>query len=192
MSDSSSDECGGFIPEKEVSTKNIIESSISLLFSSNNKCEYCDNSYLLDQEFLETFGLVVCQECRSQKFKVITKTKCIKDYLITTEEIEKFKHMVRPNPHKGTWSDMNLYLKEQIEEYAIKKWGSLEEIERIKLKRSKLLEERKIKKLKTKIRELQKKTRIKEIPKEKHRHDFKNINGVYKCVCGMEVEQEEF
>jgi DNA-repair protein complementing XP-A cells len=33
-------------------------------------------------------------------------------------------HLLRPNPHGGTFSNMMLYLRMQAEEFAYKKWGS--------------------------------------------------------------------
>ena len=33
-------------------------------------------------------------------------------------------HLLRPNPHGGTFSNMMLYLRVQAEEFAYKKWGS--------------------------------------------------------------------
>ena len=40
-------------------------------------------------------------------------------------------HLKKPNPHKSTWNDMQLYLRFQVEEYAFgdKKWGSAEALD---------------------------------------------------------------
>lgn len=47
--------------------------------------------------------------------------------LIFTDELKDetiLPHLLRPNPHGGTFSNMMLYLRMQAEEFAYKKWGS--------------------------------------------------------------------
>lgn len=94
---------------------------------------------------------------------------------------------------------MLLYMKYQVQNYAIKKHGSLENIQKLKEERSQVLLKRSAKKFKTKLNELRKKTRIdqtcvKNEEKEKHVHEYLLLaNGKSKCtICNLEVEIEEF
>jgi DNA-repair protein complementing XP-A cells len=53
-------------------------------------------------------------------------------YLLTDSELDaeaNLKHILRPNPHKSTWSSMKLYLRFQVEKYAGEKWGGEEGID---------------------------------------------------------------
>lgn len=193
--ESSSEECGYF-KEIETAIEKLPvneEQNIELPLEKNKTCSFC-GGIPIDKEFYFTFNLKTCNKCKFKNISLITKSTCIKEYLLTQEEIASFKYITRPNPHKGNWSDMQLYLKNEIEDFSIKKYKSLEEIEKIKLTRKNNLLERKKRKIKTKIKELKKKTFLgKEIEyKEKHVHNFVNKNGVSVCDCGLIVEEEEF
>ncbi|KAF7684674.1 DNA repair protein rad14 [Astathelohania contejeani] len=156
--------------------------------------EYCSHckSNEIDNEFYTTFNLSVCYNCKWDKHSLITKTECIKEYLLSKDEIKNLKYLVRPNPHKGSWNNMNLYLKNEIENLAIDKYGTLEKIKELKNERKEMLIERKKRRFKKKVRDLKKRTRLKIKNEERHIHEFISINGKTKCECGMEIEQEEF
>ncbi|CAD25836.1 DNA REPAIR PROTEIN (RAD14/XPA FAMILY) [Encephalitozoon cuniculi GB-M1] len=182
---------GGFFAEKEDSRKEVREDeSILLPIALNKRCKYC-LQIPLDDELESTFGISVCRSCRHSMLKFVTKTSCLSEYLLTDEELKGFRFLQRPNPHKGTWSKMHLYLQEEVEQFAIHKWGSLEEIERVKQKRRKMTDDRKIRKLKGKIKDLRRKTRMDVRSSEKHVHVFFVDGGISRCSCGMAVEQEE-
>src|ERR1700733_3839991 len=108
-------------------------------------------------------------------------------FLLTDEELRDktlMPHISRPNPSNIRWGYMYLYLLEQVEKFAIKKWGSLEQIEEERLHRSGKLQERKEKKFSAKLKgklndsvtqeiELRSKTRVKDrINSTKHKHNY--------------------
>lgn len=58
---------------------------------------------------------------------------CGKDYLLTEGELRDASRLPtwrRPNPHGSTYSDMLLYMRSQVEQFAREKWGSLDNIDR--------------------------------------------------------------
>ena len=108
------------------------------------------------------------------------------------------KHISKPNPHKSTWSDMKLFLRMQVQDFALQRWGTLEAIERERQKRENQLIQRKEKRFKRKLLELRKKTRT-DLWKNKredgpsHVHTFTvTASGSSRCSgCGLEIEEEE-
>jgi DNA-repair protein complementing XP-A cells len=53
----------------------------------------------------------------------------VKDYLLTDPELrdeDLLPHLLRPNPHASTYSNMMLFLREQVEKVAWDKWGGEE------------------------------------------------------------------
>ncbi|KAL7346710.1 DNA repair protein RAD14 [Encephalitozoon intestinalis] len=182
---------GGFFPEKEDKKKELKEDeSILLPVLPGKRCKYC-LQIPLDDEIEKTFGIPVCRSCRYSSLKFVTKTSCLSDYLLVDDELKELRFLERPNPRKGTWSRMHLYLKEEVEEFAVWKWGSLEKIEEIKEKRKKRTKDRKQRKLKKNIKDLRRKTRMEVGDTKKHEHVFEDDGEVCRCRCGMSVEQEE-
>ena len=70
-------------------------------------------------------------------------------------------HLSKPNPHKSHWHDMMLFLRYQVEEYALgpSKWGSAEALDAEFAKREADKKKRKEEKFKAKLVELKRKTR---------------------------------
>jgi DNA-repair protein complementing XP-A cells len=129
---------------------------------------------------------------------------------------ELLPHLNKPNPHKSHWHDMMLFLRYQVEEYAInKKWGSEEKMDAENNRREEAKKKRKEDKFKSKLEELKKKTRTEAYRRNlkggkggqfgdrigggRHEHEWgqtvENEDGmtVKTCTeCGMEVEELEF
>jgi len=80
----------------------------------------------------QVFGVLVCKRCkneRPEKYSLLTKTECKEDYLLTDPELKDedlLPHLLKANPHASTYSNMMLYLRCQVEEVALKKWGGEE------------------------------------------------------------------
>ena len=91
-------------------------------------CSHCP-SIDLDWKIYDFYRVLVCKKCkkdRPDEYSLLTKTECKQDYLLTDEELndtEKMPHQIRKNPHKSTYSNMLLYLRKQVEEFAWMKWG---------------------------------------------------------------------
>ncbi|KAI0469305.1 XPA protein C-terminus-domain-containing protein [Xylaria cf. heliscus] len=130
------------------------------------KCRECGN---LEIDFVwdEVFACSVCNACKEkfpEKYSLLTKTECREDYLLTDPELrdpELLPHLSRPNPHKSHWHDMMLFLRYQVEEYALgpKKWGSAEELDAEFERREADKKKRKEAKFKEKLLDLKKRTR---------------------------------
>ncbi|MBC9701198.1 MAG: DNA repair protein, partial [Leuconostoc sp.] len=146
------------------------EPGISALDQGANKerpqCRECNS---LDVDFLwnEVFKVAVCGRCKEkmpEKYSLLTKTEVKDDYLLTDEECrdaELLPHLNKPNPHKSHWHDMMLFLRFQVEEYALgpKRWGSAEALDAEFEKRQKETKERKEKKFRKGLLDLKRKTR---------------------------------
>jgi DNA-repair protein complementing XP-A cells len=129
-------------------------------------------------------------------------------------------HLSKPNPHKSHWHDMMLFLRCQVEEYALQtKWKSAEALDAEYERRETQKKARKEAKFKEKLLDLKRKTRTDAFRRQagnlsksgankfgdavgsggRHVHEWgravENEEGmtVKTCVeCGMEVEELEF
>ncbi|KAK0723282.1 XPA protein C-terminus-domain-containing protein [Lasiosphaeria miniovina] len=143
------------------------EPGISVLADekTRKRCREC-RSVEIDFVWEEVFGCAVCNTCKEkypEKYSLLTKTECREDYLLTDPELkdpELLPHLSKPNPHKSHWHDMMLFLRYQVEEYALThKWGSVEALDAEFEKREGDKKRRKEVKFKEKLLELKRKTR---------------------------------
>ena len=87
---------------------------------------------------------------------------------------------------------MLLYLEDEIINISMNKYGNEDALEKIKLKRTETIKNRKIKKLKIKIRDLKRRTFVKTTENKKHTHSFIGTDKLKTCeICGLTLEQEE-
>jgi DNA-repair protein complementing XP-A cells len=204
----------------------------------SKKCREC-GSLEIDWQWEEVFKCAVCSKCKEKfpdRYSLLTKTEAKDDYLLTDRKCtasmdgkdhtnameaelkdeELLPHLNKPNPHKSHWHDMMLFLRYQVEEYAInKKWGSEEKMDAENNRREEAKKKRKEDKFKSKLEELKKKTRTEAYRRNlkggkggqfgdrigggRHEHEWgqtvENEDGmtVKTCTeCGMEVEELEF
>ena len=85
-------------------------------------------------KFFEAFSLSVCYDCQRAgkaqggRYQVITKSKAKDEYLLTDRHLAKENGglgcMTVPNPRDNRYGDMRLYLRSQVEQLALKLWGS--------------------------------------------------------------------
>lgn len=183
---------GGFFKDEEAKEKQYLSEEQGLLIPLCKKdaCKFC-NSVPIDLEIQKCFNIPVCYTCNREKLKFITKTTCRQDYLLSDEELKQFKYLTRPNPHKGSWNEMQLYLEDEIKNFSIQKHGSNDEITKKKAEKREKRKSQKLQKIKDNVKELKKKTFLPQ-REEKHIHKFINIDGkTAECSCGMKIEQEE-
>ncbi|KAI8984379.1 hypothetical protein BDF20DRAFT_833888 [Mycotypha africana] len=116
---------------------------------------------------------------------------------------ELLPHWKKPNPHKSTWNDMMLYVRETVEEYAFKKWNGPEGLDAEYERRQAQKKEKKEKKFKEKLADLRRRTMTSEWERKRqegpHKHEFgesvqDNVgNTTQTCkTCGLVIESEEF
>ncbi|CEJ81778.1 Putative DNA repair protein RAD14 [[Torrubiella] hemipterigena] len=192
--------------------------------SQKKRCREC-RSMDIDFVWEEVFHICVCSKCKEKfpdKYSLLTKTECKEDYLLTDPELrdpELLPHLSKPNPHKSHWHDMMLFLRCQVEDYALKtKWGSSEALDAEYERRETQKKARKEKVFKEKLLDLKRKTRTDAFRRQagtlsktgaskfgdavgsgRHVHEWgrtvENEEGmtIKTCVeCGMEVEELEF
>jgi len=193
----------------------VFEPAISALENTkkDKTCWEC-KAKEIDWKWREVFGCRVCEKCKNEKpekYSLLTKTEAREDYLLTDPELKDddiLPHLEQPNPHKSTWSNMMLYLKYQVEEFAVKKWGSFEAMDAEFEKRTAEKKKRNENKFKTKLRDLKKRTRVDTWKRErardggskKHEHVWGTAvvkagtgETVRTCEnCGFEVEELVF
>lgn len=186
----------------------LVYTALSLNPEENPKCRECGSTDL-DVQFYTTFAVSVCHQCRKEvadKYSLLTKTECKEDYLLTDEELRDeavMPHLSRPNPHKSTWSDMHLFLREQVEDFAFAKWGSPEALDAEYARREEGKKIRAERKFRQKVHELRRRTRTSTWNKQRkqsgedgrpHQHTFiKKGQGKEVCSeCGLAVEVDEF
>jgi DNA-repair protein complementing XP-A cells len=119
------DSKGGFIVEedkiKEEKKNRYVPEPYYPSFDSSEtpKCKEC-GTIDLDSVFFNVFHLNLCSICKEkfpEKYSLITKTEAKEDYLLTDPELkdtELLPHWSKPNPHKSTWNDMMLYVREMV------------------------------------------------------------------------------
>ncbi|RKP36658.1 XPA protein C-terminus-domain-containing protein, partial [Dimargaris cristalligena] len=189
--------------------KILVEDLRNLDPAQNPTCDDC-GSLDLDTIFFKIFDIRVCKSCRQanpDKYSLITKTEAKEDYLLTDEELrdrEILPCWEKPNPRKSTWNNMMLYVREQVEIYAFKRWGDEEALDREFERRVNEKKERKAKKFQASLRDLRNRTRTSLWQKKEfnaiHEHEFgptavnpETGESEQTCTtCGIKVEVEEF
>lgn len=186
------------------------------------KCREC-GALELDWQFDEIFNCQVCQACKDkfpEKYSLLTKSEAATDYLLTDPELKDtdlLPRMLKPNPHKKHWHDMQLFLRYQVEDYAFsdQKWGSAEKLDEAFEERETKKKQKKQKDFEKRLSELKRRTRVEAtkraraggggtfgdvIGKGRHEHEWGRSvedpeTGMVKrtCIeCGMETEELEF
>ncbi|KAJ7919114.1 hypothetical protein B0H13DRAFT_2230997 [Mycena leptocephala] len=191
--------------ERERIQKNM-EPAVFLDPALNPKCRECQ-SISIDHNYRKTFGCLVCKTCQNdhpEKYSLLTKTECKQDYLLTDPELrdeELLPHMLKANPHKSTYSNMMLYVRYQVEEFAWKKWGSPEALDAEYERRTAEKSKKKNRKFEEGLRDLRRRTKESVWQRkqdEEHKHVFGPIQarrgeaGQQVChECGFTVDFEE-
>mmetsp|Transcript_18066 Transcript_18066/g.18128 ORF Transcript_18066/g.18128 Transcript_18066/m.18128 type:complete len:260 (+) Transcript_18066:152-931(+) len=80
----------------------------------------------------EAFEERVCFGCKvaSSDYDLITQSEVLSNYLITEGSLKQMKYLVKNNPKRAGWSQMKLYLRKHAKEKAVKRWGSLENLQK--------------------------------------------------------------
>lgn len=175
------------------------------------KCYECSSLEIDPNLYLNFNQVRVCRPCQKkmpEKYSLLTKTECREDYLLTDPELKDTSLLPRiekPNPHG--FSRMQLFLRFQVEEFAWKKWGSSEGLDKEWERREAMRIQRRDKKYNEKITEMRKKTRAEEYTRklrngealgERHVHDWSAPLAVpgdlhtvkRRCIdCGLETEE---
>jgi DNA-repair protein complementing XP-A cells len=167
-------------------------------------CREC-GSREVDAQFRAVFDILVCKACQNrkpEKYSLLTKTEVKEDYLLTDSElrdVDLLPHLLKANPHKSTYSNMMLYLRCQVEDYAFSpvRWGSEEGLDAEFTRREEEKARRRESKFIKGLRDLRKKTRDnvwEQRQSSKHVCQFEDVEGeeeggMQRCKdCGFEIE----
>ncbi|GAB6019593.1 hypothetical protein CHUAL_001160 [Chamberlinius hualienensis] len=160
---------------------NIIHPTATTPFDTSEAltCTECDKTF--HESYLKTtFDVSVCNDCRDneEKHALITKSDAKTRYLLNEVDLEKrepkLKFIIRKNPHNQRWGDMKLFLESQVFERAIEVWGSEEQIEEEREKRTDKREKSRRKKFEKSVKELRMAVRSSTYTKDLrgHQHEF--------------------
>lgn len=120
------------------------------------RCKHC-GSLSVDDKMLKDFGVSVCFHCRlanRDEYRCVSKSRASKEYLLTDQELSNMKSTIIVNPRKVGWKDMRLYLVSQLKLEAMRKWGSLPELEEEKKRRVEAKAQQRLNKVKRKQKSL--------------------------------------
>ncbi|GFZ52113.1 DNA repair protein rad14 [Saitozyma sp. JCM 24511] len=173
------------------------------------RCKEC-KSLEIDHQFLKVFGTRVCKKCKEkfpEKYSLLTKTECKEDYLLTDPELKDedlLPHLLRANPHASTYSNMMLFLREQVEKVALDKWGGEEGLDKEWERREAYKKRKREAKFEQGLRDLRKRTRnnlYQRRQEAEHVHHFEDVReeaddeggtrSFQRCFgCGAEQQVE--
>jgi DNA-repair protein complementing XP-A cells len=106
--------------------------------------------------------------------------------LAELKDPELLPHWSKPNPHKSSWNDMMLYVREMVETYAFQKWGSAEALDAEYERRVTQKKEKQDKKFKEKLAGKCSMCFV-------YMLILNQGNMLQKCIeCGIVIESEEF
>lgn len=184
------------------------EPGISLDLQTRPTCENCGSPEIIDHPFKRVFGIHVCKACERAKpelYSLLTKTEVKEDYLLTDAELkdeEIMPHLLKANPHKATYSNMMLFCRKQVEEFAFGpgKWGSEKGLDEEFERREEEKVRKRGKKFAQGLADLRKRTRDNVWQKrrdEEHQHTWEEVEvrgkAMQRCTeCGYSVEVEVF
>lgn len=148
------------------------------------KCQEC-SSILIDKEYLKIYNCKICKNCKKKnpdRYSLLTKTECRQDYFLTESELNDTQLLPRKekdNPHYK-YNKMKLYLRYQVEEFAFKKWGGEEGLDKEWVRREEAKNVKKSKQFEKKLLEIRKRTRAEEFTRRlkakdgtiEHQHDW--------------------
>lgn len=117
-------------------------------------------------------------------------------FLAELRDQELLPHLLKANPHKSTYSNMMLFVRYQVEDFAWKKWGSPEALDAEYERRVEEKRKNKNKKFEQGLKDLRRKTKEgvwQRRKDEEHKHDFSEVeDGQQVCSeCGFTIEVEE-
>mmetsp|Transcript_8164 Transcript_8164/g.17499 ORF Transcript_8164/g.17499 Transcript_8164/m.17499 type:complete len:175 (+) Transcript_8164:18-542(+) len=81
--------------------------------------------------YYNTFGVFLCDACKKDE-KLMSKSNAKQLYMLTDKDLSKLGTVTKTNPQHKNWTAMKLYLQSQVEEVAVRKHGSLEDIEEMR------------------------------------------------------------
>ncbi|ORX38216.1 XPA protein C-terminus-domain-containing protein [Kockovaella imperatae] len=196
--------------EKERQRQMIMEGEEPAIFADTSpRCREC-RSLEIDNQFQKVFSINVCKSCKEkfpEKYSLLTKTECKEDYLLTDPELrdeDLLPHLLRPNPYASTYSNMMLFMREQVEKVAWDKWGGEEGLDKEWERREKFKKRKREEKFEQGLRDLRKRTRNNQYQRRQeaqHVHEFEAVEeatdedggtrSIQRCFgCGAEQEVE--
>lgn len=103
--------------------------SVSLTVkNSRGTCIHCGSISWSDAWF-KAFSIKICSECALSQEQLLSKGNAQQRYALTEGDLRKLGSLLRDNPQYKGGAKMRLLLVSQVEEIAIAKHGSMDDIE---------------------------------------------------------------
>lgn len=85
---------------------------------------------IIDTNIQSLFGFTVCKMCRSEHddYDLITKTEASTMYLLPSSTFSMLRHSPKVNVQHPSWAPIQLYLRKQVKDAAILRFGSEENL----------------------------------------------------------------
>mmetsp|Transcript_11580 Transcript_11580/g.43223 ORF Transcript_11580/g.43223 Transcript_11580/m.43223 type:complete len:205 (-) Transcript_11580:118-732(-) len=100
-------------------------------WTADQLCDACGKGGEIDEEYRSAFKVQVCNSCRygNPEYEVISKGTAQTEFLLPPSTLHVLRYLEKQNPRHSGFSNMKLYLRAQVREKAMARWGSEEAIE---------------------------------------------------------------
>lgn len=129
------------------------EEAVPLQWNAEDLCTEC-GKYPAEDWLERSFQLRVCSGCmaKTDDYELINKGTALADYLIPEPTLSLLTCAAKANPRHSAFSRMKLYLRKQVKEKALERWGSMAEVEKERKRREEQRVQRAIVKARRAIR----------------------------------------
>lgn len=181
QSSSGQDSGGGFLLSDDSDDEKNNERNDATDQKCDHNFECIECNLWADKSFLfRHFSLKVCDLCKDLKDRhsLITRTEAKTEYLLKDCDLDKreppLRFLAKKNPHQFARGDMKLYLRTQVEDRALEVWGSEDQLEEERQRRSGMRDKRKQKQYHKRLKSLRMTVRSSLYTKqtERHCHEF--------------------
>ena len=100
------------------------------MWHKEDRCSECDVNPA-EERLQALFGIRVCAGCKAKTddYDLITKATAVAEYLVTQGTMNLLRYAAKKNPRHSGFSTMKLFLRRDVKEKALERWGSLDAIE---------------------------------------------------------------
>lgn len=94
-------------------------------------CKEC-GSHGVNKQLYDCFSVAVCRTCSDDDqdtYKLMTKTKAKEEFLLPDSSFDDLAFIKKKNPRKEGWTDMKLFMRGQVKQACLSKYGGMDEME---------------------------------------------------------------
>ena len=131
--------------DKEENAADNATSTVTTAVNTEEPCTTCGLKKI-NKLYLEIYSEKVCTDCikSSDEYTQVTKQDAMAEFLLSDYSLKSLPHQLKSNPHRRGWCEMKLYLRKHALAAAVRKWGSVEGLQKEKDEREKKSLKRKL------------------------------------------------